>query len=150
MSEKNTAALRLGYAAAAAHCAPCFKLPPKTEDLNRSLFIDGNQLLGMSALASGCRFLSAYPMTPATGVMIYLAGKQISHDVIVEQAEDEIAAINMALGVSFAGARSLTSTSGGGFSLMAENNATGQFAALLRRETGLAVGHKILPRICID
>jgi 2-oxoglutarate/2-oxoacid ferredoxin oxidoreductase subunit alpha len=119
VAEKNVAALRAGYAAAQTYCAPCFSLPPK-QIKNRQLFLDGNQLLGMSALASGCRFLSAYPMTPATGIMTYLAGKQSSHDIIVEQAEDEIAAVNMALGASYAGVRALTSTSGGGFSLMVE------------------------------
>jgi len=84
------------------------------------LLLDGNQLLGMAAVASGCRFLSAYPMTPATGVMTYLAAKQHECGLVVEQAEDEIAAINMALGASYAGVRSMTCTSGGGFALMVE------------------------------
>jgi 2-oxoglutarate/2-oxoacid ferredoxin oxidoreductase subunit alpha len=84
------------------------------------LYMDGNQVLGMAALASGCRFLSAYPMTPATGIMTYLAGKSAAHGLVVEQAEDEIAAINMALGASYGGARSMTATSGGGFALMVE------------------------------
>ncbi len=119
MVEKNTAALRAGYDAAMSYCAQCFTLPT-AENTGARLFIDGNSLLGMAALASGCRFLSAYPMTPATGIMNYLAGRQHDHDVIVEQAEDEIAAINMALGASFTGVRALTATSGGGFSLMTE------------------------------
>jgi 2-oxoglutarate/2-oxoacid ferredoxin oxidoreductase subunit alpha len=116
----NVVALKKGYDAASVSCRACFALPPKSMQGNKRLFIDGNQVLGMSALASGCRFLSAYPMTPSTGVMNYIASKSGEYPVVVEQAEDEIAAINMALGASYAGVRSLTCTSGGGFALMAE------------------------------
>lgn len=119
VAEQNIDALRAGMDAASQKCSACFTLPPKKNEGKR-LFIDGNQVLGMAALASGCRFLSAYPMTPATGVMNYLAAKSKDHPLVVEQAEDEIAAINMALGASFAGARALTCTSGGGFALMVE------------------------------
>ena len=84
------------------------------------MLINGNQAIGYGALVSGCKFFSAYPMTPSTGIMTYLASKSQEYNVIVEQAEDEIAAINMALGASFGGARSMTATSGGGFALMAE------------------------------
>lgn len=118
MVEKNYLALKKGYKEASHHCSACFSMPEKKIDEKR-LFIDGNEVLGMSALASGCRFLSAYPMTPSTGIMNYLAGKQ-EYGVVVEQAEDEIAAINMVLGASYAGVRSLTCTSGGGFALMVE------------------------------
>lgn len=114
----NIAALQSGYQEAVPSCQGCFPLPERQE--TRFLYIDGNQVLGMAALASGCRFLSAYPMTPATGVMTYLAEKSTSYPLVVEQAEDEIAAINMALGASYAGLRSMTATSGGGFALMVE------------------------------
>jgi 2-oxoglutarate/2-oxoacid ferredoxin oxidoreductase subunit alpha len=119
VAEANITALEKGYAAASDYCSACFTLPPKSEG-GRRLFIDGNQVLGMAALAGGCRFLSAYPMTPSTGIMNYLAGKSRAYPVVVEQAEDEIAAINMALGASYAGLRALTCTSGGGFALMVE------------------------------
>ncbi len=119
VADQNIEALKKGYEAAAKYCSACFVLPPKERQSER-LFIDGNQVLGMAALASGCRFLSAYPMTPSTGILNYLAAKIKSHPVVVEQAEDEIAAINMALGASYAGVRALTVTSGGGFSLMVE------------------------------
>jgi 2-oxoglutarate/2-oxoacid ferredoxin oxidoreductase subunit alpha len=116
--EGNMTALQNGYAEAAAYCQDCFQMPQGgTENL---LYMDGNQVLGMAALASGCRFMSAYPMTPATGIMTYLAGKSSAYGLVVEQAEDEIAAINMALGASYGGVRSMTATSGGGFSLMVE------------------------------
>jgi len=84
------------------------------------MLINGNQAIGYGALVSGCRFYSAYPMTPSTGIMTYLALKAVEHNIIVEQAEDEIAAINMALGASFGGVRAMTGTSGGGFALMTE------------------------------
>ncbi len=119
LAAQNIAALHSGYSAAAKYCDGCFSLP-QSKKTGRQLYLDGNQTLGMAALVSGCRFLSAYPMTPTTGVMAYLAEKQESHGIVVEQAEDEIAAINMALGAAFSGARALTCTSGGGFSLMVE------------------------------
>ena len=119
VSENNIKALKMGFEEASRQCEDCYSLPSPGISSKR-LYVDGNQVLGMSSLASGCRFLSAYPMTPSTGIMNYLAGKSLQHDIVVEQAEDEIAAINMALGASYAGLRSLTVTSGGGFSLMVE------------------------------
>ncbi len=119
VDEKNIKALKAGMSAAEKFCSACFNLPPRHED-GQKLFIDGSQVLGMAALGSGCRFLSAYPMTPSTGVMNYMAARSKNYPLVVEQAEDEIAAINMALGASYAGVRSLTCTSGGGFALMVE------------------------------
>ena len=82
--------------------------------------VSGNQALALGALAAGLRFYSAYPMSPSTGIMEYLAEKGAGCGVVVEQAEDEIAAVNMAIGASFAGARAMTGTSGGGFCLQVE------------------------------
>jgi 2-oxoglutarate ferredoxin oxidoreductase subunit alpha len=84
------------------------------------MLINGNQSIALGALAGGCKFYSAYPMTPSTSILTYLAAKQSTMEIVVEQAEDEIAAINMALGASYAGVRAMTGTSGGGFSLMVE------------------------------
>ena len=80
----------------------------------------GSDSIGIGALAGGCNFVSAYPMSPATSVLEFLAGRASEFGVIVEQAEDEIAAINMALGSWYAGGRALVSTAGGGFALMEE------------------------------
>jgi 2-oxoglutarate ferredoxin oxidoreductase subunit alpha len=96
-----------------------FVLKPSKKPEKRML-ITGNEAVGLGALASGLKFLSAYPMTPSTGVLNYVSANADSLGVVVEQVEDEIAALNMALGASFAGARSMTTTSGGGFSLMVE------------------------------
>ena len=87
---------------------------------SQHMLISGNEALALGALAAGLRFYSAYPMSPSTSIMSYLASKKDEAGIVVEQAEDEIAAINMALGASYAGARAMTGTSGGGFSLMVE------------------------------
>lgn len=89
----------------------------KKED---TLLIQANDAIALGALAGGLKFYSAYPMTPATSIMSYLVRKSVPAKVVVEQAEDEIAAINMAIGASYAGVRAMTGTSGGGYSLMVE------------------------------
>ena len=91
-----------------------------TADFSGYMLINGNRAVALGALAAGLRFYSAYPMSPSTEIMEFLASKSKELNVVVEQAEDEIAAINMALGASFAGAPAMTGTSGGGFSLMVE------------------------------
>ncbi|ADQ14245.1 2-oxoacid:acceptor oxidoreductase subunit alpha [Halanaerobium hydrogeniformans] len=84
------------------------------------MIIDGNSAVGLGAALAGLSFYAAYPMSPSTGILTYLAGKQEELGIVVEQAEDEIAAINMALGGTYSGMRSMTGTSGGGLALMAE------------------------------
>ncbi len=95
-----------------------YKVSPEKDD--SSILINGNEAVALAALAAGCKFYSAYPMTPSTSIMNYLASKMNDAEIVVEQAEDEIAAINMAIGASYAGARAMTGTSGGGFALMVE------------------------------
>lgn len=89
-------------------------------DRGPHLLLDGSQALALGALSGDCRFAAFYPMSPATGIMLHLAACQEAFPLVVEQAEDEIAAINMIIGAAAAGARSLTATSGGGFCLMTE------------------------------
>lgn len=96
----------------------CFNLPKGQVD--KHIMINGNEAIALGALAGGLDFYSAYPMTPATSIMTYLSKKQNEAGIIVEQVEDEISAINMALGASYAGARAATGSSGGGVSLMVE------------------------------
>lgn len=79
-----------------------------------------NDSIPIASVYSGCRFMSAYPMTPSTGIINFLSKGQERLGVFTEQTEDEIAAINMAIGASYAGVRSMTATSGGGFALMVE------------------------------
>jgi 2-oxoglutarate/2-oxoacid ferredoxin oxidoreductase subunit alpha len=81
---------------------------------------DGNQALALGAILGGCQFLAGYPMTPATSILDYFAKAAMGLPIHFEQAEDEISAINMVLGASYAGVRSMAATSGGGFALMQE------------------------------
>jgi len=87
---------------------------------NNDIVLSGTQAMGLGALAGGCNFISSYPMSPSTGVFTFLSQQSNDFDIIVEQAEDEISAINMAIGAWYAGARAMVSTSGGGYALMAE------------------------------
>lgn len=85
-----------------------------------AVVVSGTEAVALGALAGGCDFCCGYPMSPATGVLQFLIAQGRRFGVVTEQAEDEIAAINMAVGASYAGARPLVSTSGGGFALMGE------------------------------
>lgn len=114
----NAKAAKAGHEFAGRECLRCEFSASAIGD--KKMLIGINEAVGLGALASGCKFYSAYPMTPSTGIMLYIAGKAKEYGVIVEQAEDEIAAINMALGASFAGVRAMTGSSGGGFALMVE------------------------------
>ncbi len=89
-------------------------------EVEKDVLLNGAEAVGLGALAGGCNFLSSYPMSPSTGVMVFLSQHMKDFDLAVEQAEDEISAINMALGASYAGARAMVTTSGGGFALMTE------------------------------
>lgn len=97
------------------------KYPKLKGDFSNYMTISGNQALALGAVAGGLKFYSAYPMSPSTSIMEYLATISNQAGIVVEQAEDEIAAANMAIGASFAGARAMTGTSGGGFCLKVES-----------------------------
>ncbi|WP_422486832.1 2-oxoacid:acceptor oxidoreductase subunit alpha [Gudongella sp. DL1XJH-153] len=90
----------------------------KKEDNN--IIINGNQALAMGAIAAGVKYYCGYPMTPSTSVMSYISGKSREMGIVVDQIEDEVGALNMALGASYAGTRAMTGSSGGGFALMVE------------------------------
>lgn len=115
---ENIEAARLGYAAARAITFAHRQDWPAGG--KRRMLMEGSASLSLGALAADCRFAAFYPMSPATSVMMNLAAWQDRFPLVVEQAEDEIAAANMIVGASFAGVRSLTATSGGGFCLMTE------------------------------
>ncbi|MBU5678534.1 MAG: 2-oxoacid:acceptor oxidoreductase subunit alpha [Candidatus Aenigmatarchaeota archaeon] len=87
---------------------------------NPKIFISGNEAIGLGAIASNLDIYFAYPMTPATPLMNFLAARQKQHGFLVLQLEDEIACINAAIAASYAGAITMTGTSGGGFALMTE------------------------------
>ena len=84
------------------------------------LIMMGNDAIGYGALAAGCRFMAGYPITPATDVLEFMAKFLPRYGGVAIQAEDELSAINMVIGAAFAGARSMTATSGPGQALMTE------------------------------
>jgi 2-oxoglutarate ferredoxin oxidoreductase subunit alpha len=84
------------------------------------IFLTGNESIGTGAISAGCGLYVAYPMTPLTGLLTFMAEKERNYKMIVLHPEGEIAALLMAAGASFAGARAMTATSGGGFCLMTE------------------------------
>lgn len=92
----------------------------KDSTVKGEILINGNDAAALGCIAGGCDFISAYPMSPSTGILTFMAKHSKEFNIFVEQAEDEIAAINMGLGAWYAGARAMTSTSGGGFALMTE------------------------------
>ncbi len=84
------------------------------------VLLSGSEAVALGAIAGGCNFISAYPMSPSTSVLVFLAKHAKDFGIIAEQAEDEIAAMNMVIGAWYAGARAMVTTSGGGFALMTE------------------------------
>jgi len=89
-------------------------------DGQKRLFMIGNDAIALGALAGGCRFMAAYPITPASEIMEYLIKKLPAVGGTVIQTEDEIAAVTMAIGANYAGVRALTASSGPGLSLKME------------------------------
>ena len=98
------------------------------------VLLNGDEAIGMGAIAAGCRYYAGYPITPATNVMEYLTGRIERYGGHVVQAEDELSAINMALGAARAGARAMTATSGPGIDLMTET-----FGLVATSETPLVI-----------
>jgi len=89
-------------------------------NIKDQILLSGTEAVALGAIAGGCNFVSSYPMSPSTGVLAFLAKQAKDFGIIAEQAEDEIAAMNMAIGAWYAGARGMVTTSGGGFALMTE------------------------------
>lgn len=123
-------------AAAAATWGTALTLAPAPTTTGERWNISGNEGAGMGALRAGVRFCAAYPITPATDILEWLAPRLTKVGGALVQAEDELASINMCLGGSFGGAPSITSTSGPGLALMAE-------------ALGLAVGSET-PVVVVD
>ncbi|MBN1885859.1 MAG: 2-oxoacid:acceptor oxidoreductase subunit alpha [Candidatus Krumholzibacteriota bacterium] len=119
VAQANREAFYAGFDRGAARGGGALSLPAAPGGTNR-LVMNGNQAIALGAASAGVRFCSFYPMTPATSVPLTLIGMAERAGIVVEQAEDEIAAVNMAIGASFAGATAMTATSGGGFALMQE------------------------------
>jgi 2-oxoglutarate ferredoxin oxidoreductase subunit alpha len=121
--EQNLRALETGYRYAKERFPSDRRMIlPRVEEAERKerLVLSGNQALALGALAAGCRFFAGYPITPATGIMEFLAGELPKVGGTLVQAEDEMAALAMVIGASFSGQRAMTATSGPGLALMIE------------------------------
>ncbi|MBI2341706.1 MAG: 2-oxoacid:acceptor oxidoreductase subunit alpha [Deltaproteobacteria bacterium] len=119
VAKENEDVLKKAYQWSASQKVSVKKLSEPKKN-SRRLMMNGNDCIALGALAAGVKFCAFYPMTPSTTISLNLIKWADSAEIVVEQAEDEISAINMAIGASFAGATSMVATSGGGFALMAE------------------------------
>jgi 2-oxoglutarate ferredoxin oxidoreductase subunit alpha len=117
----------------------------------RRMVLTGNDAIALGALQGGLGWYSAYPMTPASSILHFMAANEKATGIVVRQTEDEIAAGTMAIGASYAGARAMVATSGGGFCLMVEGlglaamTETPMVYVLAQRpgpSTGLATRHE--------
>jgi 2-oxoglutarate ferredoxin oxidoreductase subunit alpha len=116
----NLAAVRAGYEQGIKY-ADDFRFQIRArKDAPQRMVLSGTDAFAMGALAGGCRFVSAYPMTPGSLAFHWMAAHSVEYGVAIKHVEDEIAAINAAIGAAHMGARALVPTSGGGFALMAE------------------------------
>jgi 2-oxoglutarate ferredoxin oxidoreductase subunit alpha len=119
--EANRKAAKLGYDFAKKEYSNGVKgILNKKENPEKRMIVSGNEAAGLGAIAGGVQFAAIYPMSPISGILHTLAKYQEKYGYVYKQPEDELSAINMTIGASYAGARSLTSTSGGGFALMSE------------------------------
>jgi 2-oxoglutarate ferredoxin oxidoreductase subunit alpha len=115
---ENVAIARAGYDYAISNFKPFAWPLPMTE--NRYAVLSGNTAMAMGGAAAGVKFYCAYPMSPSTGVLHWMAAHARKAGIMVRQVEDEIGVVNMAIGAAHAGVRSMCATSGGGFALMSE------------------------------
>ncbi len=118
--EQNIKAAKMGFDyIKQSVCEQCGYKLEKMKAPERML-LSGNDAIVLGAIKAGCKFYSAYPMTPVSAILHSMAEKEKEFSLVVKQTEDEISAINMAIGANFAGIRAMVATSGGGFSLMTE------------------------------
>jgi 2-oxoglutarate ferredoxin oxidoreductase subunit alpha len=118
ITDENVSVARAGYDYATENFKPFAWPLPMTE--NKYAVLSGNSALAMGGAAAGVKFYCAYPMSPSTGVLHWMADHARKAGIVVRQVEDEIGVINMAIGAAHAGVRSMCATSGGGFALMSE------------------------------
>jgi len=117
--EASRSGIKVGYETAA-DCGTDFRLAEPKPSTTRRWLVTGNEAAALGAIRGGIRFAAAYPITPATEILEWLAPNLAKVGGVLLQAEDELAAINMIIGASFGGTPALTATSGPGLSLMIE------------------------------
>ncbi|HCL25460.1 MAG TPA: 2-oxoacid:acceptor oxidoreductase subunit alpha [Dehalococcoidia bacterium] len=118
MVDQNVSVAKAGFDYAKEHFRPFEQTPPTGE---KQLAVwAGNEAMAMGGAAAGVKFYAAYPMSPSTGVLHWMASNARNLGIMVRQVEDEIGVANMVLGAGQSGTRSMCATSGGGFALMTE------------------------------
>ncbi|AIM17746.1 MULTISPECIES: 2-oxoacid:acceptor oxidoreductase subunit alpha [Neobacillus] len=117
---KNMEAIKAGFDNMSANLSGVRTMQLAKADGKKRMFMIGNDAIALGALAGGCRFMAAYPITPASEIMEYLIKKLPALGGTVIQTEDEIAAATMAIGANYAGVRTLTASAGPGLSLKME------------------------------
>ncbi len=119
-AQKNRAALSAAYRWASGRVQG-YPTLPRPSAASMRLVLNGHEAVALGAISAGVKFCAFYPMSPSTSVAVTMIQWAREMGLVVEQAEDEIAAVNMALGASYAGVPALVPTSGGGFALMVES-----------------------------
>ena len=120
IAEQNAAAATAGYGYVAQMAGDFWMGVEPKPGAPRRLLLDGNEAVGLGALAAGIGFYAAYPMTPASSLLHFMAAHERDAGVVVKHTEDEIAAMNMVVGAAFTGTRAMCASAGGGFALMVE------------------------------
>lgn len=118
--DSNIHAARAGYDHVLGNKPELVKQPIKPSRSSHRMLLNGNEAIAAGAMVAGCKFVAAYPMTPTTSILEYIAARADKYSIVAIQPEDEIAAINMAVGAGYTGVRAMTVTSGDGFALMTE------------------------------
>ena len=119
--DDNLEVARRAYDYVQEHYAADFEFKLEPQESPDRMVINGNHAFCLGAVMGGCRFISAYPMTPATSIIEWMSTHADRYGIVAKHTEDELAAILMAIGANHAGVRGMTSTSGGGFSLKVES-----------------------------
>ena len=120
IADQNVAVATKGYEYGSnAECVFPFRLAP-IEGAPPQILVDGNEAIGLGAIAAGIGMYCAYPMTPASSLLTFMAARDREYGFVVKHTEDELAAMNMVIGAAFGGARAMCASAGGGFALMVE------------------------------
>ena len=120
IAEQNAAAASVGYGYISKLASDFWMAVEPLPGQPKRLLVDGNEAVGLGALAAGIGFYAAYPMTPASSILHFMAAHERDAGVVVKHTEDEIAAMNMVVGAAFTGTRAMCASAGGGFALMVE------------------------------
>ena len=120
IGDGNVKAAKAGYDYAQENFRGAFSYHLSATGDTKRMLLNGNEAIALGAIAAGCKFIAAYPITPATSIMEYMAARAKDLDLVVVAPEDEISVINMIIGASYSGVRAMTATSGTGLCLMVE------------------------------